>query len=475
MGGGYGGGGGRDAMGNIGDKLRTIQWDISSLPVFEKNFYIEHPAVSQRTEESAVAWRTSKGINVIGRGIPKPVFTFEEASMPEYVLREVLKQGFSEPSPIQSQGWPMALLGRDMIGISATGSGKTLAFLLPAMIHINAQPYLQRGDGPIVLVVAPTRELAMQIKQECDKFGASSEIKNTVVYGGVPKHTQTRDLRNGVEIVIATPGRLIDHLELGATNLRRVTYLVLDEADRMLDMGFEPQIRKIVSQIRPDRQTLMWSATWPKEVQRMASDFLHDAYEVHVGSMELRANTMITQVVEMVTDYEKYPRLQHHLRSIERNDKAIVFVETKKGCDQLTRSLRGEGFPCRCIHGDKSQQERDETLAEFKANKIPILIATDVAARGLDVKDIAVVVNFDMPNNIEDYIHRIGRTGRAGATGTAVSFFTDKSSKMAKELAHILREAKQEVPPALANISQGSYGGGNSRYGGGGGGRGGRY
>lgn len=240
---------------------------------------------------------------------------------------------------------------------------------------------------------------------------------------------------------------------------------------RRLDMGFEPQIRKIVSQIRPDRQTLMWSATWPKEVQRMASDFLRDAYEVriiistlshsasylcvllvcfitscyqvHVGSMDLRANVMITQLVEMVTDYEKYPRLQHHLRSVERNDKVIVFVETKKGCDQLTRSLRGEGFPCRCIHGDKSQQERDETLADFKANRIPILIATDVAARGLDVKDVTMVINFDMPNNIEDYIHRIGRTGRAGAKGTAVSFFTDKAAKMAKDLVEILFEAKQ--------------------------------
>jgi len=199
--------------------------------------------------------------------------------------------------------------------------------------------------------------------------------------------------------------------------------------------------------------------------------------------MDLRANEMITQIVEMVTDYEKYPRLQHHLRSIQRGEKVIVFVETKKGCDQLTRSLRGEGFPCRCIHGDKTQQERDETLAEFKANKLPILVATDVAARGLDVKDITMVVNFDMPNNMEDYVHRIGRTGRAGARGTAVSFFTEKASRMAKELVEILYEAKQEVPPALASQAGGAYGGGSSRYGGGrygggngGGGRGGgRY
>jgi ATP-dependent RNA helicase DDX5/DBP2 len=201
---------------------------------------------------------------------------------------------------------------------------------------------------------------------------------------------------NGVEIVIATPGRLIDHLEAGTTNLRRVTYLVLDEADRMLDMGFEPQLRKIVSQIRPDRQTLMWSATWPKEVQAIARDFLHDPYQVHVGSLDLRANTSIRQVVEVLGDFDKYNRLIHYLRDQPDGSRVLVFAETKKGCDQLQRSLRGQGFPCRAIHGDKSQQDRDEAILDFKTGRFPILVATDVAARGLDVKNVAMVVNFDM-------------------------------------------------------------------------------
>mmetsp|Transcript_8975 Transcript_8975/g.13368 ORF Transcript_8975/g.13368 Transcript_8975/m.13368 type:complete len:290 (-) Transcript_8975:102-971(-) len=286
---------------------------------------------------------------------------------------------------------------------------------------------------------------------------------------------QVRDLRNGVEIVIATPGRLIDHLEGGNTNLKRVTYLVLDEADRMLDMGFEPQMRKIVSQIRPDRQTLMWSATWPKEVQQLSKDFLHDAYQVHVGSMDLRANIMIKQFIEVLQDdYAKYPRLVHHLKEFNDGSKVIIFCETKKGCDQLTRSLRGQSYAVRCIHGDKTQQERDEVLADFRSGVMPILIATDVAARGLDVKDVRIVINFDMPNNIEDYIHRIGRTGRAGARGLAVSFFTNKASRMAKDLLEILREAKQEIPPALEAMAQrdSGYGGGGGGYGGrGGGGR----
>ena len=268
----------------------------------------------------------------------------------------------------------------------------------------------------------------MQIKVECDKFGASSQIKNTCVYGGAPKRQQTGDLARGVEIVIATPGRLIDFLESGVTNLRRVTYLVLDEADRMLDMGFEPQLRKIVSQIRPDRQTLMWSATWPREVRRMADDFLKDYYQVTVGSLELAANKDITQYVEVVGDSDKYRRMTSFLKE-HGLEKMLVFVETKRGCDQLTRSLQMDGFPARCIHGDKSQDERDWVLADFRAGKCPLLVATDVAARGLDIKDIKMVVNFDFPSNLEDYVHRIGRCGRAGQSGVSLSFFTQKSGK----------------------------------------------
>ena len=205
-------------------------------------------------------------------------------------------------------------------------------------------------------MLAPTRELAVQIKEEADKFGASSGIKNTVVYGGVKKHTQIRDLQQGVEILIATPGRLIDHLEAGNTNLKRVTYLVLDEADRMLDMGFEVQLRKICSQIRPDRQVLMWSATWPKQIQGLANDYLRDFYQVTVGSLDLTANTDVTQVIEICEDRDKYRQLLKQLReNLTPKDRVLVFVETKKGCDMLTRSLRQDGFQARAMHGDKSQ------------------------------------------------------------------------------------------------------------------------
>jgi len=390
--------------------------------------------------------------------------------MPEYVLSEVIKQGFDTPTPIQSQGWPMALKGKNMVGVSATGSGKTLAFLLPAMIHINAQQYLKPGEGPIVLVLAPTRELAVQIKEECDKFGASSDIKNTVVYGGVPKSKQVRDLRMGVEIVIATPGRLIDHLEQGNTNLKRVTYLVLDEADRMLDMGFEPQLRKICSQIRPDRQVLMWSATWPKEVQNLARDYLNDFYQVTVGSLDLAGNKDVTQIIDCCADGDKYRNLLRYLKeNLTAKDRVLVFVETKKGCDMLTRSLRMDGFQARAMHGDKSQQERDWVLREFKSCQATLLVATDVAARGLDVDDIRMVVNFDFPGDTETYIHRIGRTGRAGKKGVAVSFFVaEKNGRMARDVIEILNRTSQNIPSELhqaAATNRGGGGGGRRGYG----------
>jgi ATP-dependent RNA helicase DDX5/DBP2 len=262
-------------------------------------------------------------------------------------------------------------------------------------------------------------------------------------------------------------------LETQKTNLRRVTYLVMDEADRMLDMGFEPQIRKIVSQIRPDRQTLMFSATWPKDVQKLANDFLRDMIQVNIGSMELTANHNIQQIVEVCSDFEKRNKLIKHLDQISaENAKVLIFVATKRVADDITKYLRQEGWPALAIHGDKEQRERDWVLGEFKAGRSPILIATDVASRGLDVKDVGYVINYDFPNNCEDYIHRIGRTGRAGMKGISYTYFTTDNAKSARELIGILREAKASVPPQLEEMASYGGGGGRGRYGSGGGGRG---
>ncbi|KAJ2857384.1 ATP-dependent RNA helicase dbp2 [Coemansia erecta] len=478
-GGGYGGGYGSSRGGRGGGRfshpppqeLVKPNWDVQSLPTFEKNFYIEHPAVASRSEQEVNEYRDIHEMTIHGDGIPNPITTFVEAGFPDYVMSEITKLGFEKPTAIQSQGWPMALSGRDMVGIAATGSGKTLAYTLPGIVHINAQPLLQPGDGPIVLILAPTRELAVQIQTECNKYGSSSRIRNTCVYGGVPRGPQIRDLKRGVEICIATPGRLIDMLQMGITNLRRVTYLVLDEADRMLDMGFEPQIRKIVDQIRPDRQTLMWSATWPKEVQQLARDFLHDYIQVNIGSLDLAASHHIKQIVEVIPEADKRSRLSRHLEQImnQRENKTIIFSMTKRNADDITRNLRQDGWPALAIHGDKSQNERDWVIDQFRDGKSPIMVATDVASRGLDIKDVKFVINYDFPNNVEDYVHRIGRTGRAGASGTAITFFTTENARSSKDLVHILLEAKQEIPQALEEMARyNSRGGGLGRWGRGG-------
>lgn len=372
-------------FGNPGDRLRKKRWDLDELPKFEKNFYTEHPEVQRMSQPDVEEYHRKKEVTVRGSGCPKPVTSFHHAHFPQHVMDVLMQQNFKEPTPIQAQGFPLALSGRDIVGIAQTGSGKTLSYLLPAIVHINHQPYLERGDGPICLVLAPTRELAQQVQQVAYDYGKSSRIKSTCVYGGAPKGPQIRDLERGVEICIATPGRLIDFLEAGKTNLRRCTYLVLDEADRMLDMGFEPQIRKIVDQIRPDRQTLMWSATWPKEVRQLAEDFLKNYVQINIGALELSANHNILQIVDVCMEGEKEHKLIQLMEEImaEKENKTIIFVETKKRCDDLTRRMRRDGWPAMCIHGDKSQPERDWVLSEFRSGKAPILIATDVASRGL--------------------------------------------------------------------------------------------
>ncbi|KAF3852321.1 hypothetical protein F7725_005676 [Dissostichus mawsoni] len=440
-------------FGNPGERLRKKHWNLDELPKFQKNFYQEHSDSTRRPVQEIEQYRRNKEVTVKGRDCPKPIIKFHEAEFPNYVMEVIVNHNWTDPTPIQSQGWPVALSGKDMVGIAQTGSGKTLAYLLPAIVHIQHQPFLEHGDGPICLVLAPTRELAQQVQQVAAEYGRASRLKSTCIYGGAPKGPQIRDLERGVEICIATPGRLIDFLECGKTNLRRCTYLVLDEADRMLDMGFEPQIRKIVEQIRPDRQTLMWSATWPKEVRQLAEDFLKDYVQINIGALQLSANHNILQIVDVCNDMEK-------------EDK----------------------WPAMGIHGDKSQQERDWVLNEFRYGKAPILIATDVASRGLgqydieyyhfflsvlhfflkkvDVEDVKFVINYDYPNSSEDYIHRIGRTARSQKTGTAYTFFTPNNMKQASDLIAVLREANQAINPKLIQMAEDRGGRGRGGRGG---------
>ncbi|CAB0017000.1 unnamed protein product [Nesidiocoris tenuis] len=455
-----------------GSQLRKPHWDLSKLEPFKKNFYTPNPYVEERSRAAIDEWLDEKDITLKGRDVPRPVWSFEEANFPSSVLKILAKLGFKEPTAIQSQGWPIALSGRDMVGVASTGSGKTLSYILPALVHIDAQEALRRGEGPIALVLAPTRELAQQIQEVANEI--CDDISNVAVFGGAPKSIQARELRKGVEIVIATPGRLLDFLESRDVDLKRCTYLVLDEADRMLDMGFEPQIRRIIEQIRPDRQTLMWSATWPKEVQNLAEEFLKDYIQVTVGSLKLSANSNINQIVEVCTQSEKEGKLLSLLRDIghDKDYKIIIFVETKRKVEELTRKISREGFDVSCIHGDKRQVERDYVLKDFRNGRHHILVATDVAARGLDIEDLRYVVNFDFPTSIEDYVHRIGRTGRSKRSGTAYTYFTKGNAKQAADLMSILKESNQPVSSRLEDIAEGFRGGGGRRGGRGRGNRG---
>lgn len=426
--------------------------------MFEKDFYLEHPSVTARPLADVEAFRARHHIAVSGRDPPKPAYTFEEASFPSYITSQLASAGFPAPTAVQSQTWPAALSGRDVVAVAETGGGKTLAFLLPAIVHVNAQPYLNPGEGPIVLVLAPTRELASQIHAECTAYGASSRVKTACVYGGAPRGPQIAALRAGVEIVVATPGRLNDLVAAGATNLRRCAVLVLDEADRMLDLGFEPQIRKLVHRTRPDRQTMLFTATWPRQVADAARAFARDTVVVRVGVVDAAATSRgVSHVVRRVEEEGKYSALVRALEEAlgaEDTDagRVIVFLSSKARVDDVTRRLRHDGFPALSIHGDKSQEEREFVLAEFREGRAPVMLATDVAARGLDVKDVTLVVNHDFPGTMEDYVHRAGRTGRAGASGTAASFFTAADSRHGPRLEATMREAGQTPPEWLHEL-----------------------
>ncbi|XP_054805610.1 DEAD-box ATP-dependent RNA helicase 46 [Prosopis cineraria] len=400
----------------------------------------------------AEIYRQQHEVTATGDNVPPPFMTFDAAGFPPEILREIYSAGFSTPTPIQAQTWPVALQGRDIVAIAKTGSGKTLGYLMPAFMILR-QRRNNPQNGPTVLVLAPTRELATQIQDEAIKFGQSSRVSCTCLYGGAPKALQLKELDRGADIVVATPGRLNDILEMKKIDFGQVSLLVLDEADRMLDMGFEPQIRKIVNEIPPRRQTLMYTATWPKEVRKIAGDLLVNPVQVNIGNVdELAANKAITQYVEVVPQMEKQRRLEQIIRAQERGSKVIIFCSTKRLCDQLARGM-GRNFGAAAIHGDKSQGERDWVLNQFRTGKSPILVATDVAARGLDIKDIRVVINYDFPNGIEDYVHRIGRTGRAGATGVSYTFISEQDWKHAGDLIKVLEGANQLVPPELRQMA----------------------
>ncbi|CAG9316722.1 unnamed protein product [Blepharisma stoltei] len=400
--------------------------------------------------------RLARYFSAIPESTIKTASSFEQFNLPKYILDVFKEAGYTEPTPIQAMTWPIIMKGKDLVGIAKTGSGKTMGFLVPSLLHIKSKPPVQRGDGPRVLVLSPTRELACQIGAECELFEQKSQTTSVCVYGGANKWLQARKLRLNPETIIATPGRLIDFIDSKETTVKNVSYLVLDEADRMLDMGFEPQIREILKTIRADHQTLMFTATWPKEIIGLARDFLSTPEEIRIGSEDLTANPDIEQTFEFIhSESEKFSKLlevcHHH-----KNEKILIFCDTKMECQRVADKLKHRSIKAEELHGDKEQYDRDLVMKSYKKGEIDIVVATDVASRGLDVKDIKLVINYSMPRETVSYVHRIGRTGRAGAKGKALTFYSIENPKIAKELIKILQTAGQPVPPELKDYAGGS-------------------
>ncbi|KAL0305037.1 UNVERIFIED_CONTAM: DEAD-box ATP-dependent RNA helicase 21 [Sesamum angustifolium] len=420
------------------------------------------------TERDWRIFREDFNISYKGSRIPRPMRSWAESKLGPELLKAVERAGYKTPSPIQMAAIPLGLQQRDVIGIAETGSGKTAAFVLPMLTYITRLPPISEdneAEGPYAVVMAPTRELAQQIEDETVKFAHYLGIKVVSIVGGQSIEEQGFRIRQGCEVVIATPGRLLDCLERRYAVLNQCNYVVLDEADRMIDMGFEPQVVGVLdampsSNLKPEnedeeldekriyRTTYMFSATMPPAVERLARKYLRNPVVVNIGTAG-KATDLITQHVIMTKENDKMDRLKRLLD--ELGDKtAIVFVNTKKVADNVAKTLDKEGYRVTTLHGGKSQEQREISLEGFRTKRYNVLVATDVAGRGIDIPDVAHVINYDMPGNIEAYTHRIGRTGRAGKTGVASTFLTLHDTEVFYDLKQMLIQSNSPVPPELA-------------------------
>ncbi|XP_058117857.1 ATP-dependent RNA helicase bel [Anopheles ziemanni] len=425
-------------------------------------------------------------VEATGDDVPGHINTFDDIELTEIIDNNIKLARYDKPTPVQKYAIPIILSGRDLMACAQTGSGKTAAFLVPILNQMYKhgaappppnRPMNRRKQYPLGLVLAPTRELATQIFEESKKFCYRSRMRPAVLYGGNNTHDQMRELDRGCHLIVATPGRLEDMITRGKVGLDNIRFLVLDEADRMLDMGFEPQIRRIVEDskmpVTGDRQTLMFSATFPKAIQELASDFLYRYIFLAVGRVG-STSVNITQTIFWVEENIKRSHLLDLLSNIttqndgdDENCLTLIFVETKKAADSLEEFLYSYNYPVTSIHGDRTQDEREEALRLFRCGRCPILVATAVAARGLDIPNVKQVINFDLPSEVEEYVHRIGRTGRMGNLGTATSFFNEKNRNVANGLVRLLAETGQEIPGFLEEMTNSRGYGGGSRRGGG--------
>lgn len=439
------------------DPLPTIDHSTISYDKFQRDFYKEHPEIVKLNPEKSEELRTKLEIKVSGQSPPKPVCSFAHFNFDERLMKVIRRSEYTQPTPIQAQAIPAALLGRNIIGIALTGSGKTAAYLWPMIVHIMGQPNLKKGDGPIGLILVPTRELALQVYGQAKKFSHSYKIAVVCAYGGGSKYEQSKDLEAGAEIVVATPGRLIDLIKLGVTNLRRVTYLVLDEADRFFEMGFEVQVRSICDHVRPDRQTLLFSATFKSKTEHLARKIVDDPIKIVQKNLGEANEDVKQHVVTFSEAAKKWNWLVNKMVEFTSSGSVLIFVTRIANSEELHKNLKNHGKETLLMHGDMDQSERNRVITSFKRKEMDIMIATDVAARGLDISHIKTVINFDVARDIDTHIHRVGRTGRAGLKGDAYTLITDKDRDFAGHLVKNLESSHQEVTEDLMKIAMQSH------------------
>lgn len=401
--------------------------------------------------DTEITSSTGLGEETTPSDTPAATITFADFGLDPLIQKAVSEQGYTIPTPIQAQSIPHVLAGSDLMGAAQTGTGKTAAFVLPIIQKIlrHASNSASPARHPIrALVLTPTRELAVQVAENAASYSKHTDLRTAVVYGGVDMKEQVALLRNGVEILIATPGRLLDHIGSKVANLSQVELLVLDEADRMLDMGFLPDLQRIINLIPAQRQTLLFSATFSQEIKKLAQSYLRTPVTVEVARQNAAADT-VKQVVHMVSSSDKQSAIVKVLESRTRQGlsrQCIIFTNSRLGCARLARALERDGIKAGAIHGDKSQGERTLTLDAFKSGAIEVLVATDVAARGLDIPDMPCVINHELPYNAEDFIHRIGRTGRAGSTGDAIALVDASEKRLLDDIERLMKR-KLEVKP----------------------------
>ncbi|EUD69123.1 adenosinetriphosphatase [Plasmodium inui San Antonio 1] len=512
----------QDRYAQLGENLKDIEWSKVDAKVQRQNLlesFGERKEHISSEQLDAELKRMNIYVNKESAVLNNLARNFSDVNFHDAIVSH-LNAKFKEPTAIQKVTWPIALSGKDLIGVAETGSGKTLAFALPCLMHILKQRerqaeresewqqgeaaigeestqvgnekrelpreatqggtesatqadtqtatqaatprdrYAPEGDRTVYgLILLPTRELCMQVVDEIKIFEKELNIRSVAVYGGVPKYGQISNLKKGADIVVATPGRLLDFLENGVIHLLKCIYVVIDEADRLLDMGFEKQLKKVMTQVNKNKQLLFFTATWPEQVRKLAYDFSSfDPVKVQIGKSELTANKNIQQSVIVSSSIDLKKKLLDWLKQNYEGNKILIFCDTKRNCDNLCKELRYHQYNALAIHGDKEQRERDRILNNYRSDRCNILVATDVASRGLDIKNISIVVNYDLPNTIEDYIHRIGRTGRAGQKGKAILFFpydyyVPQKGRFARDLVKLLSKANQAVPAELREIA----------------------